>query len=330
MRRSRTSATAALTAGLLLAVGCLRSLDDAPDEVVRGLYQILQDSAVTGAPSPGALAAMAPFVTRELLDLLAAAAALRDAEAAANPGDKPPYVEGDLFSSLFEGPTGLTIPARRPAAPDSLLVLEFRDTRETPAIVWTDTVLLRREDGRLVVADIRYGATWEFANRGSLVEALRAVGPAGSGTHPWTVRFDGAGPVTLGMLADDAERFLGGPVAFQRIEPGESCGYAVFPGTPSGVAFMVEGDTLVRVDVERAGLLTQEGVGVGTAEADVVARFGNRLRVEPHPYEGPEGHYLIVDAPDGRHRMIFETDGLRVTRYRAGRLPEADYIEGCA
>ena len=30
------------------------------------------------------------------------------------------------------------------------------------------------------------------------------------------------------------------------------------------------------------------------------------------------------------HRMVFETDGKRVKLIRAGRLPEVEYIEGCA
>jgi hypothetical protein len=28
-------------------------------------------------------------------------------------------------------------------------------------------------------------------------------------------------------------------------------------------------------------------------------------------------------------RIVFETDGQRVTRFRAGRLPAVQYVEGC-
>jgi hypothetical protein len=66
-------------------------------------------------------------------------------------------------------------------------------------------------------------------------------------------------------------------------------------------------------------------------ETEVLSRYRGRVRVEPHPYMSPEGHYLVVD--DGARRglrMIFETDGSRVTAVRAGRLPEVDLIEGCA
>ena len=55
------------------------------------------------------------------------------------------------------------------------------------------------------------------------------------------------------------------------------------------------------------------------------------IRVEPHAYTGPEGHYLVYLAPVVRmFAVVFETDGTRVTTYRAGRQPEVMYVEGCA
>ncbi len=55
------------------------------------------------------------------------------------------------------------------------------------------------------------------------------------------------------------------------------------------------------------------------------------MRDEPHHYEGPEGRYRIVELPgDSLHRIVFETDGRRVTSYRAGRRPAVDHVEGCA
>ena len=33
---------------------------------------------------------------------------------------------------------------------------------------------------------------------------------------------------------------------------------------------------------------------------------------------------------DRNYRIVFETDGKRVLRFRAGKLPEVEYIEGCS
>ena len=41
-------------------------------------------------------------------------------------------------------------------------------------------------------------------------------------------------------------------------------------------------------------------------------------------------HYLKPSDPALPYRLVFETDGERVTRYRAGRLPEVEWVEGCA
>jgi hypothetical protein len=40
------------------------------------------------------------------------------------------------------------------------------------------------------------------------------------------------------------------------------------------------------------------------------------------------GHSLVF-TPDPQHRIIFETDGKVVTRYRAGRMPEVEWVEKC-
>jgi hypothetical protein len=52
------------------------------------------------------------------------------------------------------------------------------------------------------------------------------------------------------------------------------------------------------------------------------------VRVTPHAYT--EGHYLTIIAPDRKHGIVFETDGSRVTQYRAGRLVAIRYGEGCS
>lgn len=314
----------------MLALACAPAGERDAGAVVRGLYTILIDSAVTGAPTAGQLAAMATFLSAELRSLLRDAAALRDAEAAAHPDEKPPFVEGDLFTSLFEGPASLVLEASGAGAASRRVVVRLTDDRPTPAVTWTDTVMVTEEGGRLVVADVRYGGTWAFANQGSLLASLHA------GLHPpdaraWILRMDGIGPARVGMILSELERLVGSAARVERIEPGDACGYASFAGIPAGISFMLSGDTVVRANVDTTGFRDDRGLGVGSTEAQVLARRAGMVRVEPHPYTGPEGHYLIVDDPaTPGFRLIFETDGQRVLSLRAGRLPEVDLIEGCA
>ena len=115
---------------------------------------------------------------------------------------------------------------------------------------------------------------------------------------------------------------LNATARIERIEPDESCGQAFLSTAPRGVSFMVEGDTIVRVAIDSVGVKT---------EADVRTPYKTLSKISAYPYEGPKAHYITVDrAGDRRHRMIFETDGTIVTRYRVGRRDAVDLIEGCA
>jgi hypothetical protein len=104
------------------------------------------------------------------------------------------------------------------------------------------------------------------------------------------------------------------------------CVYLRSPAAPAGVLFMQVGGLIVRVDVTRPGVPTEQGIDVGSSELDVHAAYGPGVAIAPHKYT--DGRYLTV-ARDG-HRLVFETDGQWVTRYRAGRLPEVEWVEGCA
>lgn len=153
-----------------------------------------------------------------------------------------------------------------------------------------------------------------------------AAGPA----DRWTIRSDGVGAVTFGMSLAEARAALGESLSGAPSDG--SCGFVVPPGAPAGVRFMVEQGKVVRVDVDSSGVRTQAGTEVGMSEGDVRGRYATALRVQPHKYH-PKGRYLVVQgtAPaDSARRLIFETDGERVVRYRAGITPAVEYVEGCA
>ena len=132
------------------------------------------------------------------------------------------------------------------------------------------------------------------------------------------------------MTLPEASAAAGRPIV---AKPGSTseCGYADPEGGPEGVSFMVVSDRVARVDVTGGPVKTRSGAGVGDTEAQVQARYADKLEVSPHKYV-PGGHYLTLvpaDAADAGFRLIFETDGSKVTRFRAGKEPEVSYVEGC-
>ncbi len=158
----------------------------APELVVADLYAALAAARPSGAPTDAQRLTLAPLLTAELTGLLQRADAARAAARAAAPTEKPPFTDGDLFSSLFEGPTAFTVgkAVSAAAAPggrlgDLQVPVDLVHTIDPAAgggepTTWTDTVLLREENGRFVVADIAFGGGWDFANKGSMVASLRA------------------------------------------------------------------------------------------------------------------------------------------------------------
>ena len=108
------------------------------------------------------------------------------------------------------------------------------------------------------------------------------------------------------------------------------CGYLPFAMIP-GVRVMVNEGRVARVDVDRAGIGAKGGGGVGDPEARIRELYAGRVTESPHKYT--DGRYLTVtsqEPADSAFRIVFETDGAKVTRYRAGRLPEVEWVEGCS
>lgn len=169
--------------GLATACGAPPA-DGDPATTVRRLYAALDSAPVFGAPSDEELRRLAPLLSADLTDLLRQARALREAAATLAPGEKPPFVDGALFTSLFEGATAFAIGRDslvhdpKGAIPDDyadhLVTVAFTHAAPGDTARWEDQVLVTRSGNRWVVADVRYGGRWDFAAQGSLLGNLRA------------------------------------------------------------------------------------------------------------------------------------------------------------
>jgi hypothetical protein len=139
---------------------------------------------------------------------------------------------------------------------------------------------------------------------------------------PWVVTSEAAGPFRIGMSADSALLVAGKPAAATK---GATCGYL---DVDAPVKLMVENGAVVRFDVTDTSVATAEGARVGDPISRIEQLYAGKVRTQPHKYTN--GKYLIVVSPrDTMHQLIFETDTVRVTRYRGGVLPAVGYVEGC-
>jgi hypothetical protein len=164
--------------------------------------------------------------------------------------------------------------------------------------------------------------------RDSVVRPDPAPEASRADTTGWVVSPTGIEGLRFGMRLRDL---------LPRLEPGtdtltmtDQCEYVSVAAAPDSLGFMVEDRRLVRVDVWGHRTPTAEGARVGDSEGRILELYP-RARRKPHEYV--EGSYLIVLAEppvDTAHRYVFETDGSRVTTYRAGLFPQVEYIEGCS
>ncbi len=142
----------------------------------------------------------------------------------------------------------------------------------------------------------------------------------------------GIGPVQVGMTVEEASRAAGVKIVTNGANTNPECVYYKPADKLEGINFMVTGDRIARVDITTKGITTISGAGIGDTEARIKSLYPGQIEVTPHPYV-EEGHYLTFipkSSADKNYRVIFETDGQRVTEFRAGKRPEVEWVEGCS
>jgi hypothetical protein len=160
-------ASVALTAAPGLAA-------DSPAKAAEGFYAIYATFHPSdGIPDAAARAKYAPFLSPSLDKLLAEGNAAEIRFNKANK-DSPPLIEGDLFTSMFEGATSYKVGAcKMSGAQASCAVDLVYDDKKDPPIRWTDTVYLKKTKADWRVDDIGYGGNWEYGNKGRLSATVR-------------------------------------------------------------------------------------------------------------------------------------------------------------
>lgn len=128
-----------------------------------------------GIPDAGGRARLAPVLSDRLDKTIADAARAEDRFNARNKGS-PPLLEGDLFTSMFEGATSWKVGSCSGDAAVARCAVALRhDEAGQKPTAWTDTLYLVAGPGGWRVDDVGYGGGFAFGNTGRLSETLRAV-----------------------------------------------------------------------------------------------------------------------------------------------------------
>lgn len=161
-----------LAPGILAENGPVQS---GPAVVVQSCCSILREHRVSGLPDVEAFKKLAPLISPELAASLKAAQKEQEDFIRENPDEKPPWIEGDLFSSLFEGAQTFQLGQTRISGDLAEVPVTCTYAEGGHSTVWTDTwILVNTADGWRL-DDVSYGGTWDFSNTGSLKAALRPL-----------------------------------------------------------------------------------------------------------------------------------------------------------
>jgi hypothetical protein len=157
----------------LLLTATVAHADDAMTKAANDFYAATH-SAGSGLPNAAARARLTPLMTPALQQLFANAAATEEHFTSTHK-NLPPLIEGDIYSSLFEGPTQFAIGACTSDAAKAKCPVALTYTDKNGATRWTDTLYLANTAGGWKVDDIGYGGNWDFGNKGRLSDTLRQV-----------------------------------------------------------------------------------------------------------------------------------------------------------
>jgi len=126
-----------------------------------------------GIPDATARIRYAPLLSPRLNKLIAEAAAAETRFAKANK-NSPPLIEGDLFSSLFEGFSQFKLGAcsGSPTSGQCAVSLTYQSRGQKP-VTWNDAVMLVNTPAGWKIDDIAYKAGFQFGNSGLLSDTLK-------------------------------------------------------------------------------------------------------------------------------------------------------------
>jgi hypothetical protein len=161
---------------LLLLTSAPLAAQTSPDVAAAGylsVYGSFRNS--DGIPDVGARARLQPYLSPALNRLLAEAAAAQD-RFSAKIKDSPPLIEGDLFSSLFEGASRSALQPCAASGNAARCPVSFTHVgSDGKSVSWTDTLILSNTPQGWRVDDIAYGGGFPDGNTGKLSDTLKAV-----------------------------------------------------------------------------------------------------------------------------------------------------------
>ena len=161
---------------LLLAFGSAFAASpkpESPEMFATRFYRTYLKLKMNGLPDGKQLKVLSPLLSEDLRQMFEAAKREQEKFIKEHADEKPPWIEGDLFTSLFEGAKSFKIgvPKMRGEYTDVPVNLQYRDKQGITR--WSDTLVLIRTKEGWRVWDILMNGEWQFKSGSSLRSILK-------------------------------------------------------------------------------------------------------------------------------------------------------------
>jgi hypothetical protein len=157
----------------MLSLACLASPKNSVEVAAKAFWSWHALRQPSGTLTADELAEVRNLLTQEFTCLLEVAGKFNLQFAKLYPDDKPPFEEGDFFtSSAYEPATKFRIESIQANPTTAIAFTRFYAEGDAS---WVDRLQLRQENGQWKVSDVDRGGPFEFGNRGSLVNQLYAA-----------------------------------------------------------------------------------------------------------------------------------------------------------
>ncbi len=139
-----------------------------------GFYTLYLKIRPQGVPQEKQMVRLRPYLSKGLDQDLKRARRAEEQYQKANRGAVPPLIEGDLFTSLFEGASAFKLLSCEARGDVGSCEFEFSavDPKDHSLFKWKDKIDLVRQSRRWVVDDIEYLGNREFMHQGTLKALL--------------------------------------------------------------------------------------------------------------------------------------------------------------
>lgn len=134
--------------------------ETSPHDVAVKFYSVVVREHPDGLPDPRVMRLLRPYLSQSLRSMFSRAKKQQAEHLRLHPDEKPPWVDGCLFSCSFDGLMRFRVGKIKVTGRFAYVAVE--QSLEPDDSTWTDTLVLARENKRWRIWDVRMGCTWPF------------------------------------------------------------------------------------------------------------------------------------------------------------------------